>query len=227
MSYYRIKELPEELRPRERLELYGASALSDAELIAILLRTGGKGISALDLAVKLLSEIGSLSELSQMSFSSLSRINHIGKAKAAQLLAAVEIGKRVFSSRLVSGVKLNSPAQVAECLKTEIGFLKEEVFGAFFLDNSNRILRKEVIHKGGRSSSVVDVASLLRRALEVSATRIIVFHNHPSGNLNPSSDDLRITRKIQQACSLIDMELLDHIIITSDGYLSLRDEGHL
>ncbi len=227
MSYYRIKELPEELRPRERLERFGPSALSDAELLAIVLRTGGKGKSALDLATELLEKIGGLSNLGQMSYQQLVSIPNIASAKAAQVLAAVELGKRVFSPRLPAKAKLSSPEQVADYLRFQYGNLKEEVFGALYLNNSNQLLRKEVIHIGGRTGSIVDVGSVLRRGLEVSATRMIVFHNHPSGVLRPSADDLRLTRKLAQACQLVDMELLDHIIISSDSFLSMKEEGYL
>lgn len=224
MSYYRVKDLPENLRPRERLEKGGPSSLSDAELLAIILRTGGRGKSVISLAEEMLKEAGSLAALSSFSFERISSIKNVGKAKAAQVVAAFELGRRAAFTP-IDGTKIRNPLDVVEFLKGFYGNLKDEVFGAVYMNQANRILKTEILHVGGRKSSLVDVGKLMRRALELSATRLIVFHNHPSGDPFPSRDDIRITDKIKEASSILDIELLDHIIIGGNKFYSFAEGG--
>ncbi len=224
MKHYRIKDLPESLRPRERLEKYGPSSLSDSELLAIILRTGGRGKSALNLAEEILREKGNVSELSVLSFERVSSIKDIGKAKAAQLVAAFELGRRADSGP-IKGKKIKFPTDVVDYLRKNYGNLKDEIFGAIYLNQANRVLKSEILHIGGRKSSYVDVGKIMKRALELSATRLIVFHNHPSGNPIPSVDDRKITEKISEAGELLDIELLDHIIVGGDKFFSFSEGG--
>ncbi len=224
MSYYRIKDLPEDARPREKLLQRGAEALSEAELLAIVLRTGGRGKSALDLAYELLQEAGSLQELAAWSAERLASFRGMGRAKAAQVLAALSLARRL-SSHPLRGRKIKRPEDAVGFLRSRFSFEKREIFGAIFLNQSNLVLRAEVLHTGGRKSSAVDVGLLMKRALEVGATRLIVFHNHPSGNPAPSQEDRRLTRKIKEAAALLDMELLDHIIIGGDKFFSFEAGG--
>ena len=224
MSYYRVKDLPENLRPRERLEKNGPSSLSDLELLAIILRTGGKGKSAIALAEEILKKAGSLSSLSSFSFERISSIKNVGRAKAAQIVAAFELGRRAAFGP-VDGLKIKKPSDVVDFLNGFYGNLKEEVFGAIYLNQANRVLKSEILHTGGRKSSMVDVGKLMRRALELFATRVIVFHNHPSGDPTPSGDDVRITNKIRDAGTVLDIELLDHIIIGGNKFYSFAEGG--
>ncbi len=224
MSYYRVKDLPENLRPRERLEKNGPSSLSDAELLAIILRTGGRGKSVISLAEEIIKEAGSLSALSAFSFERISSIKNVGKAKAAQVVAAFELGRRATFNP-IDGTRIGNPLDVVEFLKGFYGNLNEEVFGAIYMNQANRVLKSEILHVGGRKSSIVDVGKLMRRALELSATRLIVFHNHPSGDPSPSGDDIRITDRIREAGSILDIELLDHIIIGGNKFYSFAEGG--
>ncbi len=224
MSYYRIKDLPEDARPREKLLQRGAEALSEAELLAIVLRTGGRGKSALDLAYELLREAGSLRELATWSAERLASFRGMGKVKAAQVLACLSLARRL-RLKPEKRKKIKDPAQAAEFIKSSFPLGKREVFGAIFLNQANWVIKAEVLYTGGRKSSTVDVGLLMKRALELGATRLIVFHNHPSGNPIPSPEDKRLTERIKEAASLLDMELLDHIIIGGDKFFSFEAGG--
>ncbi len=224
MSYFRIKDLPEDSRPREKLLEKGEDALSDAELLAIILRTGGQGKSALDLAHEILKEAGSLKELSSWSAERLSSFPGMGKAKAAQVIAAFTLSRRLSSGE-IQGKKIKSPVEAVEYLRTRFSFRKREFFGAIFLNNANMVLRAEILHSGGRKTSLVDVGLLMKRALELGATKLIVFHNHPSGDPTPSAQDRALTDKIRRAANLLDMELLDHIIVGGDKFFSFEEGG--
>ena len=221
---YRIKDLPESSRPREKLWERGAEALSDAELLAIILRSGGRGKSALDLAHELLVEAGSLRDLASWSLDKLSSFTGMGKAKAAQVKAALALASRLSSGSL-KGKRIRSPLDAVEFLKAMFSFRKREFFGAIYMNQSNLVLKAEVLHSGGRKSSLVDVGFLMKRALEVGATRIIVFHNHPSGNPEPSAQDRALTDRIREAASVLDIEFLDHIIIGRNNFFSFKEGG--
>ncbi len=224
MSYYRIKDLPEESRPREKLLEKGPEALSEAELLAIALRTGQRGKSALDLAYDLLREAGSLAELATWSAEKLASFPGVGRAKAAQVLACLTLARKL-GGRPGERLKIKNPGQAAEFIRSRFSLGKREVFGAIFLNQASFVIRAEIIHTGGRKSSTVDVGFLMKRALEVGATRLIVFHNHPSGNPEPSPEDRKLTHKIEEAARLLDMELLDHIIIGGDKFFSFETGG--
>ncbi len=221
---YRIKDLPESSRPREKLWERGEGALSDAELLAIILGSGSRGKSALDLAHELLKEGGGLKELASWSLDKLSSFAGMGRAKAAQVKAALSLAGRLSSGSL-KGKRIKSPLDAVEFLKAMFSFRKREFFGAIYLNQSNLVLKAEVLHSGGRKNSMVDVGLLMKRALEIGATRLIIFHNHPSGNPEPSAQDRALTERIRKAASLLDIDLLDHIIIGGDKFFSFEEGG--
>lgn len=222
---YTIKEMPIEERPREKLISYGKSRLSNSELIAILLGSGIKGRTALELAADLLYKTGGINHLSDQSISELSLVKGIGSSKAARLVAAFEVGRRVADFTPGDKVLLNSPVQVADYLRPRLSSLKQEVFLAVMLDIKSQVIKIEEISRGSLSRSIVHPREVFKAAVKASAAGIIVGHNHPSGNPAPSPEDLHITRKLIEAGEIMGIKLLDHIIIGENKYLSLREEG--
>ena len=222
-----LKELPPEERPRERLLHKGAEALTDAELLAIIIRDGTRQESALDLARRLLKAFGSLRELRHKSPAELCRTDGIGPARAAQILAALAMASRVGEQKLIKGEGFAGSRDVFDHFYSKLRYDKRERFLCVLLDIKNRILREVEISTGGLNASMIQPREILRAAVAESAGAIILVHNHPSGNPQPSADDVNVTLQLKTACDAVGIRLLDHIIIGEEGYVSLADEGKL
>jgi len=220
-----IRELPTAERPRERLAQRGPSGLTGAELIALLWGSGVRGRSAVDLATDALSGHDGLAGLARASDLELAAIPGIGQAKAAQLLAAFELGRRLMADWPAGRWSIRGPHDVADRLILQMGRLEREELRVVILDTKNHVLRVETVYQGNVSSSLVRVGELYRDAVRLNAAGIILVHNHPSGDPTPSPDDLHLTAEALAAGRLLDIALLDHLIIGHDAYASLRDRG--
>lgn len=220
-----IRELPESERPRERLLKQGSDALSDAELVAVLLRTGVKGVSAVRMATELLQETGGLSGLVALSSQALRR-KGLGPAKAATLLAAVEIAGRVAREQLDEREPLTRPAEVARYLGLRYWARDQEVMGALFLDARSRLLGEKELFRGTLDRAIAEPREILKEGLLRGAAGVVVFHTHPSGDPSPSPEDLIFTRRMKDAGELVGVRLLDHFILGSAGrWVSLKQRG--
>ena len=224
-SHYTIRELPASERPRERLQHHGASALANSELLAIILRTGVGGESVLSLAQRLLVRFGGLGGLARASFGALQGERGMGVAKAAQMLAAFELGKRLLVASPDERPQVTSPADAANLLLPEMGLLEQEHLRVLLLDTKHHVLHTETVYKGNVNTSVIRVGELFCEAVRRKCAAIIVAHNHPSGDPTPSPDDVRVTEQIVQAGKLLDIEVLDHLIIGRQRYVSLKERG--
>ncbi|NOZ82471.1 MAG: JAB domain-containing protein [Euryarchaeota archaeon] len=222
----KLRELPVHERPRERLMELGAGALSDAELLAILLRTGTKEESVLALAQRLLRRY-SLSELARASVAELKKIRGISDAKACEIAACFELARRLEAGRGAERRVVRSSDDAYRLLYPRLAQKRVEVFAGIYLNSKNRVLRVVNISSGGMEASVVQPREVFRIALEEGASRVIVGHNHPSGDPEPSQDDLRITAALFRAGELLGVELLDHLVVGDGCYVSLRDRGRL
>jgi DNA repair protein RadC len=225
---YSIKQWAKDDRPREKLLRKSSAALSDSELLAILIGHGTREKSAVDLAREIL-ELGknNLNELGKLSIKELLKIKGIGEVKALILLAALELGRRRHSSLLAEKVIIKQSSDIAGYLQSALKDLSYEVFGVLFLNQANRVNHFEIISQGGITGTVADPRIILRKALEEEAVNIILCHNHPSGNLKPSRADEELTQKIKEAARFLDIKVLDHIIVSDQGYYSFADEGLL
>ena len=225
---FTIKNWSKDDRPREKLLQKGRSALSDAELLAILLGSGSPRESAVDLSKKLLSGSGSnLGELGKLTISQLTAFKGIGEAKAVTIVAALELGRRRRTEEALDKKKITSSASIYELMQPLIGELPHEEFWVIYLNNSNKVIDSFPLSKGGITGTLVDIRLALRRAIELSATAMILTHNHPSGNLNPSQADKQLTQKLKTGGENLDIKILDHIIVTEKSYFSFADEGLL
>jgi DNA repair protein RadC len=222
-----IKELPQDDRPRERLEAFGTGALGNAELIAILLGGGFRNVSALGLAQTLLREHGSLAGIARADLHALRATKGIGLAKAASLLAAFELGRRVASLGAIERFAVGTPEDAAALLMPRYADLEREQVGMLALDTKHRIIREEVVSIGILDGSMVHPREMYRPAILANAAAIVMFHNHPSGDPAPSTRDVEITRRIRDAGVLIGIELLDHLILARSGFVSLKRQGLL
>jgi len=223
-----IKEWSVQDRPREKYAKNGAVALSDAELIAILLRTGNSAESAVDLAKKLLASSGnSLNNLSDMSLRELSQIKGIGQAKAIALLTAFELGKRIRSEKVEESQQILHSRDVVNLMQDKIAYLDHEEFWGIYLNQANRILKTCQISRGGISTTGVDTRVIMQEAVLNNATQIVLCHNHPSGSVRPSRADIQLTEKLRHAAELMDLLLVDHIIIHRERYYSFAEEGRM
>jgi DNA repair protein RadC len=221
-----IKSWSPDDRPREKLAANGAALLSNAELLAILINNGYKEKSAVDLAKEILRAAqNNLNELGKLSLSDLKKIKGIGEAKGVTILAALELGKRRHSSVVVGKTVVRNSKEIADYLKTILKDLSYEVFVVIFLNRANKIKHFEIISRGGITGTVADPRIILKKAIEEEATSIVLSHNHPSGNLIPSKADEEITQKIKMAAAYFDIKILDHIIVSDEGYFSFADEG--
>ena len=220
-----MRDLPADERPRERLARYGSAALSTSELVAILLRTGGRGENVLQMAQNLLAAYGGLAGLARVNFRDLSAIKGIGTAKAAQLQAGLEIGRRLVIAAPGERPQITSPADAAALLMVEMTHLEQEHLRLLLLDTKNRVLASPTIYKGNVNTTVVRVAELFREAIRHNSTGLIVAHNHPSGDPTPSPEDVQMTRQIVQAGQLLGIEVLDHVIIGDNRFVSLKERG--
>jgi len=224
-TFFRISDWSEEDRPREKLMLKGKEALSNAELIAILIGSGSRNESAVALSKRILSSVDSLNALGKMSVSQLINFKGIGEAKAITIIAALELGRRRRAEDAVDLIKVTSSKKIFEMMQPIMGELAHEEFWVLFLNNSNKIISKSQLSKGGMTGTIVDVRLVFKLALENGATGLILCHNHPSGNLEPSKADKEITKKLKAAGESLDVKVLDHLIITETKYYSFVDEG--
>ncbi|OXG08905.1 RadC family protein [Flavobacterium araucananum] len=223
---FSIKNWSEDDRPREKLLLKGIDALSDAELIAILIGSGSRSESAVDLSKRILAKAENLNALGKMSLPQLMQFEGIGEAKAISIVAALELGRRQRSEETLKFKnKVTSSKVIFEIMRPIIGELPHEEFWVFFLNNTNKIISKVQLSKGGITATIVDVRLVFKFALETRATSLILCHNHPSGNLEPSHADKEITKKLKLAGDMLDVKVLDHLIITETKYYSFVDEG--
>ena len=220
-----VRELPESERPRERLVSHGAAAMSAPELLAVLLGAGGTHGSSIDIAEGLLGRHGDLADLARADFLELTRTPGVGAARAAQLVAAFELGRRGMNGRVASRWTIRAPRDVCDRLLPEMGRLEREELRVLLLNAKNGVLRQVTVYQGNVSAALVRVAELFRDAVRVHAAGVIVVHNHPSGDPEPSADDLHLTAEAIAAGRLLDIALLDHVILAADSYVSLRDRG--
>ena len=222
---YRITDLATSERPRERLAALGAGALSSAELIAILLRTGIEGLNAVQLAQDLLMDLGGLAGLHRVPYEELRSRRGIGPAKAAQLKAAVELGRRLGATVPEDRPTIQSPSDAAALLLYEMGALEQEHLRVLLLDTRNRLIRTIEVYRGSLNTSLIRVGEVFRDAVRSNAASIIIVHNHPSGDPTPSPEDVSVTRALVEAGSLLDIEVLDHLVIGKNCFVSLKSKG--
>lgn len=223
-----IKFLAEDDRPREKFLLKGKNSLSDAELLAIIMGSGNREESAVELGRKILGSVGNnWHNLSLLQISDLVKFKGVGEAKAISIATALEIGRRRAAQEVPEKIQISKSEDTFRMLHPYLGDLQTEEFWAIFLNQNNRVLAKTKLTSGGINQSVVDVRILFKTALENFATGIIVAHNHPSGNLKPSQDDISITKIIFEAGKVLNIKLLDHIIVTQNSWLSFAEENLL
>ncbi len=223
---FSIKQWAEDDKPREKLMGKGKAALSDAELIAILIGSGSRNESAVQLSKKILASIdNNLNAIGKLSLKQLMEFKGIGEAKAITIIAALELGRRRRAEEIVELKKISSSKDVFELMQPIMGELPHEEFWILYLNNSNKVIYKTQLSKGGITGTVVDIRLVFKMALEQNATSIILTHNHPSGKLLASEADIQITKKLKLAGQQLDIAILDHIIITETGFYSFQDEG--
>ena len=223
---FSIKHWAEDDKPREKLMLKGKTALSDAELVAILIGSGSRNESAVGLSKRILASVdNNLNALGKLSLKQLMEFKGIGEAKAITIIAALELGRRRRAEETIELQKITSSKVVFEIMQPLIGELPHEEFWVLYLNNSNKVIYKSQLSKGGITGTVVDVRLIFKTALEHNATSVILSHNHPSGKLQASDADKEITKKLKLAGEQLDIKVLDHIIITEKGYYSFQDEG--
>ncbi|MDP6509939.1 MAG: DNA repair protein RadC [Dehalococcoidia bacterium] len=220
-----MRDLPMAERPRERLLAQGGQDLSNAELVAIVLRTGSTAENALALATRLLASHGGLAGLARATAGELATVKGIGEAKAAQVVASLESGRRLHALQPQKRPQVKSPQDVANLLQAEMVYLDQEHLRVVLLNTKNQVLSVQQIYRGNVSASLVRVSEIFRTAVRENCPAIIVVHNHPSGDPTPSNEDAEITRQIVEAGGLLHIELLDHIIIAQQGFISLKEKG--
>ncbi|TKD61906.1 DNA repair protein RadC [Flavobacterium sp. ASW18X] len=225
---FSIKHWSDDDKPREKLIAKGRTALSDAELIAILIGSGSREESAVELSKRILAVAdNNLNELGKLSIKQLMQFKGIGEAKAISIAAALEIGRRRRGEAAAKITKITCSKDVFELLQPLLGDLPHEEFWIIYLNNSNKVLFKEQLSKGGITGTLVDVRLVMKNALEQGAVGLILAHNHPSGTLKASTADKQITQKLKSAAEVLDIKVLDHLIITQTAYFSFADEGVL
>ncbi len=223
-----VKQWPEEERPRERLLKHGSASLSDAQLLAIIIKMGKPGRSALDLALELLAKFENLAGIEQAGINEICKVPGIGKAKAAEIKAAIELGKRWYKlpscARETPG-SFCSSQDVVNYYQQKMKGLKKEVFQCVALDTKNKVIRDEVVSIGSLSASIVHPRDTFKSAVRESASAVIFVHNHPSGDTKPSQEDILLTRRLVQAGEVLGIQVLDHIIVGDGCHFSFRDNG--
>jgi DNA repair protein RadC len=218
-----IRDLPADLRPRERLMYAGENSLSTAELLAIILRVGNQGESVIRMAERLLTEFDGIAGLAQADFDELCSSYGMGKAKAAQIKSSLELGRRLLVARPEERPQIRTPGDVANLLMLEMGLLEQEHLRTVLLDTKNRVMRIADVYAGSLNAAVVRVGEVFRAAIRANAAALIVVHNHPSGDPTPSPEDVRVTEMLVQAGELLDIAVLDHLIIGRNRYVSLKE----
>lgn len=222
-----LRDVPHEERPRERMMKYGAEALSHTELLAILLRTGTQRQSAVHLAGAILKQCGSLRNLMDMSMEEMTSIRGIGPAKAIQLRAGIELGKRISRSQMGEAIIVRKPQDAADYVMEDLRYLKKEHFVCLFLNTKNHIIGRETLSVGTLNASLVHPREVFRAAISRSSASIICIHNHPSGDPTPSPEDIALTRRLAEAGQLVGIEVLDHLVIGDGRFVSLKEQGHM
>lgn len=221
-----IKNWAEDDRPREKLLQKGKSALSDAELLAILLRSGSPSETAVDLSKKILKSVSdNLIELSKLNIKDLMAFYGVGEAKALSIIAAMELGRRRRESEVVAKQQIKSSRDVFEYLQPNLADARYEEFWIILLNRGNKIIKKAMISDGGVSGTIADPKRIFKTAIENNASYLILCHNHPSGNIQPSEADIKLTNKLKEAGSYLDIAVLDHVIVCDERYYSFADEG--
>jgi DNA repair protein RadC len=228
LNSFSIKNWAQDDQPREKLRDKGKAALSDAELVAILISSGSREESAVDLCKRILASVdNNINALGKLSIQQLMTFKGIGEAKAISITAALELGRRRRLEDALKQEKIDSSRSVFDIMQPVLGELPHEEFWILYLNNSNKVIQKNQLSKGGITGTLVDVRLVLKKALEVSATAIVLVHNHPSGTLKPSEADKTITEKLKTAAQSLDIKVLDHLIVTEKAYFSFADEGLL
>ncbi|CAD7815594.1 hypothetical protein CHRY9390_02999 [Chryseobacterium aquaeductus] len=223
-----IKFLAEDDRPREKFLLKGKNSLSDSDLLAIIMGSGSRDETAVELARKILASVdNNWHQLSLLTIKDLTKFKGVGEVKAISITTALEIGRRRAAQEIPEKPQISSSKDAYQILKLHLSDLRTEEFWAVFLNQSNKVIHIAQLTQGGINQSIVDVRIVFKTALEHFATGIIISHNHPSGNLKPSSEDIAITKNIKEAGRVMNIQLLDHLIITQNSYLSFADEGIL
>ena len=223
--HLRIRELPAYERPRERLKQRGSASLSNSELLAIILPTGSASENVLGLAAKVVVRFGGLAGLARASFGELCAERGVGQAKAAQLKAALELGRRLVSTQPEERAVVRSPQDVANLLMAEMGFLDQEQLRVVLLNTKNQVIALPEIYRGSVSTSLIRTSEVFREAVRENCPAIILVHNHPSGDPEPSPEDIEVTERIIEPGKVLDIEVLDHMIIGQQRYVSLKERG--
>ncbi|MFD1772490.1 RadC family protein [Paenibacillus rhizophilus] len=224
-STFMLRDLPHEERPRERMMQYGAESLSQTELLAILLRTGTRRESAIHVAQRILGQVGGLRRLADLSIEEMMQIKGIGPAKAVQLKAGMELGRRMANTRLDQPVTIRSPHDAADILTEQLRYLQKEHFVCLFLNTKNHVIAQETLSMGSLNASIVHPREVFRAAIKCSSASIICAHNHPSGDPTPSPEDIALTRRLLDAGEIVGIDVLDHLIIGDDGFISMKEQG--
>lgn len=224
ITYYTIADLPPDARPRERLARHGAASLTEAELIAIILRSGAEGLNVIDMATAIMRHYHSnLAELAQASFEDLMTHHGVGEAKASQILAAIELGRRIVLASPESRPQVQTPEQAANLLMPELAYAEQEHVKVVLVDTRNYVIATPTIYKGSLNSASVRVGEVFREAIRRNAAALIVAHNHPSGDPSPSPEDITLTRSLVEAGRLLGIDVLDHIVIGHRRWVSLKE----
>ncbi|MBQ9037761.1 MAG: DNA repair protein RadC [Erysipelotrichaceae bacterium] len=222
-----IKELPQNLRPREKIRNYGVASLSDSELLAILLGSGYKGKSSVEMANELLRETGGFNGIMRLSLTEIMKLKGIKLAKATLLLASMEIARRLNYETVLEKDVISDPSSIVEWLRSAYGYLEQEVFVVIFLDVKNRVLGYEELFRGSIDNVHVEAREIFKKAFKFNARKIIVSHNHPSGVCEPSRSDEKVTTELETAGSIMNIPLVDHVIVSNCGYYSFKEHGKL
>lgn len=227
VSAYTMRSVPPDERPRERMLRAGAGSLSNSELLAVILRTGTINESAVSLAQRLMTEAGGLRRLVEMNIDQLTALKGIGQAKALQVQACIELGKRLVRTSQPDKVTIHSPQDVADLMMEELRYLQKEHFVCLFLNTKNHVIGQETLSIGSLNASIVHPREVFLAAIKRSSASIICVHNHPSGDPTPSPEDIQITRRLVEAGEIVGIEVLDHVIIGDLTSISLKERGYL
>ncbi|MCR3906904.1 MAG: DNA repair protein RadC [Tenericutes bacterium] len=221
---YLIKEMPKEERPRERLVAYGVGALSNEELLAILLRTGRKDLSVLELSKNVLYHLESLEDLKRISVFELLQVKGIKEAKATTIIAAIELGKRLSNLNREKKISIHSPYDVYMMLQHELSYLEQEHFICIYLNTKSEVIKKDTIFIGTINQTLIHPREIYKQAIKLSASAVLFVHNHPSGDSKPSNADIKATTSLMEASTIMGIDLIDHIIIGHNEYYSLKEQ---
>lgn len=226
-AHVMIRDVPKDERPRERMMRHGAKSLTNAELLAILIRTGTASLSAVHLAERVLSQTGGLKGLTDSTIESLVQLKGIGPAKAVQILAGIELGRRISRAMPEERFTIRSPQDAADYFMDELQHLSQEHFVCLFLNTKNQVIGKEVIFVGSLNASIVHPREIFRKAIQRASAAVICLHNHPSGDPSPSMEDFNVTKRLKEAGKILGIDVLDHIIIGTQRFYSMKEHGNI